>query len=54
MWSHVLCVRTKEGLHKALASTGNHIREGAGVESSARPVQSRETNTERFSELSLR
>lgn len=49
-----LCVRTKEGLHKTLAFTGNHIRKGAGVESSARPVQCRETNTERFSEHSLR
>lgn len=51
MWSHVLCVRTKEGLHKALASTGNHIREGADVENSARPVKSRETNTGSLSAL---
>lgn len=38
-------LRTMEGLHEALASTGNQIREGVGVERSARPVQYRETNT---------
>lgn len=50
----MLCVRTREGLHKALASTGNHLMEGAVFERSARPVQRKETNTERFSGCSLR
>lgn len=41
----MLCVRTKEGLHKALASTDDHIREGVGGESSARPVHCSEAIT---------
>lgn len=47
-------LRTMEGVHEALASTGNQIREGVGVESSARSVQYRETNTKRFSECSVK
>jgi len=49
-----LSVRTKEFLNKALASTGNQIREQAGIESSARSVQCMLANTESFSKCPWR
>lgn len=39
-------LRTKAFLNKALASTGNQIREQVCIESSARPVQCMKANTE--------